>query len=286
MKRKYLLIVFMIIAINAFNYSIAQTLKLISYNIRYDNSSDGLNSWNNRKDFFCNQLKFYAPDIFGIQEGLEHQLKYIDRSLAIYKYVGVGRDDGKEKGEHSAIFYNTNKFTLILQSTFWLSETPDVISKGWDAALNRICTYALFEITGNKQKFWVFNTHFDHIGVLARTNSAKLIVEKIKSLNKNNYPVFLMGDFNSESNTDAYSNITAYLSDAKKVCQGIVFGPEGSFNGFEFNKPVKERIDFIFIDNQKIAVSKFAILSDSKDCRYPSDHLPVYIEASFKHLTD
>ncbi|MCX6231556.1 MAG: endonuclease/exonuclease/phosphatase family protein [Bacteroidetes bacterium] len=283
MKNKYLMIALIVISFNVFNYSYSQTIKLITYNIRYDNSGDGLNAWSNRKDFFCNQLKFYAPDIFGIQEGLENQINYIDSSLQVYNYVGVGRDDGKKKGEHSAIFYNTKKFILIQQSTFWLSETPDIISKGWDAALNRICTYALFETKDSKQKFWVFNTHFDHIGELARTNSAKLIVEKIKSLNKSNYPVFLMGDFNSESNTDAYKHIITYLSDAKNVAKDLVFGPEGSFNGFQFTKPVTERIDFIFVDTRKIEVKNFAILSDSKDCRYPSDHLPVYIEATFKN---
>ncbi len=277
--RKIMLLIVLFVACSTLTHS--QTIKVMTYNIRYDNPDDGLNAWSIRKDYFCTQLKFYAPDILGVQEGLEHQLKYIDSSLVSYRYVGVGRDDGQKKGEHSAIFYNAQKFKLIKQSTFWLSETPDVVSKGWDAALNRVCTYALLECKNTKQQFWVFNTHLDYLGELSRNNSAKLIIARIKSLNKANNPVLLMGDFNSEPTTYAIKYISETLNNSKQVCQGIVFGPDGSFNGFEFDKPVIKLLDYVFTDKKRIRVNKYAVLSDSKDCRYPSDHLPVYVEMTF-----
>ena len=159
-----------------------------------------------RKEFFiAKQLKFYNPDIFGTQEGLVHQLKYIDSVLVDHQFVGVGRDDGKEKGEHCAIFFNSKKFKVIGQSTFWLSPTPDTVSKGWGAQLNRICTYAFFRNIKTKKYLWIFNAHFDHISELARENSAKLIIEKIEQLNKENYPVVLMGDFNQVPESNLFS---------------------------------------------------------------------------------
>ncbi|MEM8889234.1 MAG: endonuclease/exonuclease/phosphatase family protein, partial [Bacteroidota bacterium] len=140
----------------------------MTYNLRYDNPNDGENRWDLRKEFLRDQLKFFEPDVMGIQEGLKHQLDYLDGELSAYSYIGVGRDDGKEKGEYTAIFYKADKLSLIRQSTFWLSESPDEISVGWDAALERICTYALFEEKAGGAKFYVFNTHFDHRGEKAR----------------------------------------------------------------------------------------------------------------------
>ena len=134
----------------------------------------------------------------GTQEGLEHQINYLDKNLKSYKYVGVARADVKEKGkgEYSAVFYNVNKFKDLKSGTFWLSDTSDQPSRGWDASLNRICTYILLQDKNSGNKFWVFNTHFDHKGVEARQKSAELIIAKIKEINKENLPVFLMGDFN------------------------------------------------------------------------------------------
>lgn len=253
----------------------AQELKVMTYNIKLDYPKEGEHSWSNRKPFFINQLKFYEPDVFGVQEAMPNQMKDMDSLLIDYGFVGVGRDDGNDLGEYSAIFYKKDKFNVIKSSTFWLSQTPEKVSMGWDAVCNRICTYALFETKGPKQKFWMFNTHFDHIGAEARKNSAMLIIQKIRELNSDNYPVILSGDFNMEEDHESIGFISKNLKDSKKIAKNT-FGPKGTFNGFKFHEPVTRRIDFIFL-SPGISVNKYAVLSDSQDCKYPSDHLPVYI---------
>ena len=259
----------------------SQTTSVMTYNIRYDTQKDGENRWDARKAFLIAQIKFHGPDIIGIQEGLAGQVKYLDKELAGFRYVGVGRDDGKKKGEFSAIFYNTNKFKVIESSTFWLSDTPDQISVGWDAAMERICTYALFEYLETGQRIWVFNTHFDHIGKEARKNSAMLIHNRIKSLNKDGLPFILMGDLNLEPDSEPIRYLSQHLNDSKKVSKAVVFGPEGTFNNFQFDKPVTRRIDYIFTGKSGIEVQKYAVLSDSNNLRYPSDHLPVFVVLTF-----
>lgn len=277
---KHLLYIFILI----FNMSLnAQELSLMSYNIKLDYPKEGATSWENRKPMFIGQLQFYEPDVFGVQEALPNQMKDIDSLLPNYSFVGVGRDDGKNQGEFSAIFYNNKKVKVMESSTFWLSESPNKPSVGWDAALNRICTYALFKDIKTKEKFLVFNTHFDHVGMEARANSAKLIIEKIKEINTKKLPVFLMGDFNLEPETAPIQFIKTILDDSKEASLAIPFGPTGTFNGFEFDKPVTRRIDYIFISKNNIKVNKYAVFSDNANLNYPSDHLPVYIEIDFKN---
>lgn len=259
-----------------------QDLKVMTYNIRYDSPNDGENKWNLRKDFLGKQIQFYEPDVFGTQEGKLHQLKYLDSALVDYKYIGTGRDNSVDQGEFSAVFYNHKKLRLIKESTFWLSETPEKVSKGWDAMFERICTYGLFEDIKTKQRFYFFNTHFDHVGVSARTKSAKLVAEKIKYINKEKLPFIVTGDFNSETNSEAYQYLSTQFNDSQTISKNGSFGPSGTFNNFEFHKPVSLLIDFIFTSKNNIEVIKHAVLSDSKDCKYPSDHLPVYTEVLFR----
>lgn len=268
-------------AISTFFNVQSQTIDVISYNIRYDNPNDAPNNWDNRKDFLIGQLNFYAPDVFGTQEGLVHQLKDIDMGLEDYTYFGIGRDHGDDRGEFTAIFYNTKKLKLLAQATFWLSETPETPSKGWDAALPRICTYGLFENKEGGNKFMVFNTHFDHVGVKAREESSKLILKKIKELNPEDLPVVVTGDFNLESDSPGVQVILTQMTDAHLAAGENAFGPTGTFNGFDFAKPVEKRIDYIFVSDE-FEVFKSAILSDSKDLRYPSDHLPVFARLKFR----
>lgn len=256
----------------------AQNVKVMSYNIRVDFGGDGENNWEFRRDFLTQQIQFYAPDFIGTQEGKLHQLQFIDDTLANYNYVGTSRENSKTEGEFSAIFYNSKKYKVIKESTFWLSPTPDKMSKGWDAAIVRICTYGLFQNRLTKERFYVFNTHFDHVGELARTNSAALIIAQINTINVEKLPVILAGDFNSETNSDAYKLLSAAFNDSKKITKAPPFGPAGTFNAFEFHKPVTTLIDFIFTSKSTIEVLKYAVLSDSKDCKYPSDHLPVLAE--------
>lgn len=270
-------LLFILIFFYSFNVQ-SQNLKIITYNIRFDNPNDGENKWDLRKEFLSQQIQFYNPDIWGTQEGKLHQLQYLDSTLTQYRFIGRGRDNSPNQGEFSAIFYKKDKFKVLKQSTFWLSETPDEISKGWDANLERICSYALFENIATKQKFYFFNTHFDHIGEKARAKSAQLIIEKINSINTQNYPVILTGDFNSEPGSYGYSYLSKQLNDTRLISKSTPFGPEGTFNNFEFHKPVTTLIDYIFTSKNNIEVTKFAVLSDSKNCKYPSDHLPVYVE--------
>ena len=256
----------------------AQSLKLMTYNIRLDVEDDGQNNWSNRKAFLTSQIQFYEPDIFGIQEARPHQVLDIASALSAYNYIGIGRD-GVGQGESSNIYYKKERFKVLQNNTFWLSETPDTISKGWDAAFNRVCTYALFKDLKTKKIFWVFNTHLDHKGELARTNGIQLILSKIASLNTKKYPVIFMGDFNSKPTENRIVSLKKEMIDAREASEEKPFGPRGTFNGFKHNEAVTECIDYIFISkNSNFNVKKHVVLSDSKDLKYPSDHLPVLVE--------
>ncbi|WP_035696038.1 endonuclease/exonuclease/phosphatase family protein [Christiangramia portivictoriae] len=258
----------------------AQQLNLMSYNIKYANENDGENSWSKRKEFLADQIQFYEPEIIGLQEALKLQIDHFLLKIGEYGYLGVAREDGKEKGEYTAILYKKEEFDVIDTGNFWLSETPGKVSTGWDAALPRICTYARFRNKNSKAEFWVFNTHFDHKGKNARTKSAELILEKIAELNTNALPVFLLGDLNLEPDAEGVLHIMKELKDSKSLAKHT-FGPTGTFNGFQFDQPVERRIDYIFVSEQ-VLVKKHAVLSDSKDLKYPSDHLPVLIETEIR----
>ena len=188
-------LIFLLITLTTFEDNDIHSV--ITYNIKYDDNSIGDQSWNVRKEAVFELINSYSPDIFGIQEGLIHQVEFLDSKLHDHKFVGVGREDGNKNGEYCAIFFDYKKYKLLKNSTFWLSEDPYKASVGWDAALERICTYALLENLKSGKKLWVFNTHFDHVGNIAREKSARLLIEKIQMLNINQDPVLLMGDFNS-----------------------------------------------------------------------------------------
>ena len=264
--------------------ALGQEITLMSYNIRYDNSNDGENIWKNRKETLVNQIQFHEPDVMGTQEGLEHQIRFLDEQLKSYTYVGIARADVKEngKGEYSAIFYNTKKFTELENGTFWLSETPEKPSRGWDASLNRICTYILLKSKSTGETFWVFNTHFDHKGKLARENSAKLILGNINEINHQNFPAFLMGDFNLKPEEMPIQHIRKEFYDSRDLTQEPPFGPVGTFNGFNINRPITNRIDYIFVSDKNIQVKKYGVLANVKDLKYPSDHFPVIIKVEIR----
>ena len=255
-----------------------QTLKMMTYNIRLDNPSDGENAWPNRKDYFISQIQFYSPDIFGVQEATPDQVTYIASALSDYNKFGIGREEGGT-GEACTIYYKKDRFQVDKINTFWLSENPNVVSRGWDAACNRVCTSALFKDVKTKKFFWVFNVHLDHVGNEARVKGVQLVLSKIKEFNTKNYPVFLMGDFNSEPNTPQIAEVKKVMDDTKDVSIEKPFGPSGTFNDFKHNQPVTLLIDYIFISkNSNLKVLKHAVLSDAINLKYPSDHLPVYIE--------
>lgn len=257
-------------------------IKVMSYNIRLDVASDGENRWDARKDKVANLVNYYEPDFLGGQEVTHPQLEYLVNNLAGYSYIGVGRDDGKTKGEYSCIFFKADKFDVMQQSTFWLSPTPDSISKGWDAAIVRVCTYGLFKDKKTKQLFWVFNTHFDHVGRKARLESAKLIVKKIEELNTKNYPVILTGDFNSRPDDAPTQFLDTKLLNARTLSK-LVHGPADTWNAFKFHEKLNGCIDYIFLkDHKNISVTKFITITDSYDLKYPSDHLPVMATIELK----
>ncbi|RZJ49860.1 MAG: endonuclease/exonuclease/phosphatase family protein [Flavobacterium sp.] len=256
----------------------AQNLKIMSYNIRLDVDSDGENAWPKRKDYFTSQIQFYNPDIFGVQEALPNQVTDIVKALSEYNKFGIGREENGT-GEACAIYYKKDRFKVDQANTFWLSETPNAVSRGWDAACNRVCTYGLFTDLKTKKTFWVFNAHLDHMGNEARVKGVQLILSKMKELNTKNFPAFLMGDFNSEPETPQIAEVKKVMDDTRDISKEKPFGPAGTFNGFKHNEPVTLLIDYIFISkNNGLKVQKHAVLSDSKDLKYPSDHLPVLIE--------
>lgn len=248
----------------------------MTYNIRYDSKNDSLDYWNDRKADVVQMVQRYKPSFMGIQEGRPHQVTYLDDKLKSYAYIGVGRDDGQQKGEYSAIFYDTTKFKVLESNTFWLSKTPEKVSVGWDAAMERICTYGLFENIETKKQLWVFNTHFDHIGVKARKKSAGLILKKIRQINTTKLPVVLMGDFNLEPTEKPILLIKKAMDDAMEITQTPMKGPKGTFNGFDITTIPERRIDYIFLKGLQVA--SFAHLDDRRENgRYISDHLPVLI---------
>ncbi len=260
-------------------FSFGQTTKLMTYNIKYDNTSDTVNNWNDRKEKMVELLKHYEPAFIGMQEVLINQLEYLDTALPDYNYVGVGRDDGKEKGEFSPILYDAKNYKLLKSETFWLSETPEKISVGWDASMERICTYGLFEDSKTKEKIYIFNTHFDHRGVKAREESVKLILKKIKEINTENLPLVLMGDLNLRPDQEPIKILKENLDEGQEITRKPFYGPAGTFNGFD-DRPLDYKIDYLFVKNLK--VETYRHIDDRMDNnKHISDHLPVLATVSW-----
>lgn len=280
----------------------ATTLQVGTYNIRYENRGDSLrgNGWGQRLPIIAQQILFHDLEIFGTQEGKYNQLEQMKASLPGYEYIGAGRDDGIHAGEHSAIFYKTDVFDLLEHGDFWLSPTPDVPSKGWDAALNRVCTWGHFRVKDTKQELYYLSLHMDHIGVQARQESAKLVVQKIREL-CGGKPVVLTGDFNVDQNNPIYSTFveSGILNDSYEICE-IRYALDGTANGFDPNSFTTSRIDHVFV-TPGTRVIRYGVLTDTYrtmtaeaqkyengnfpkeisfqayQARTPSDHFPVKV---------
>lgn len=254
-------------------------IHVASYNLRMDTPRDSLNAWPHRKENVKALIQYHDFDIIGTQEGFLHQLNDL-LEMPGYAYFGAGRDDGKEAGEHSAILYKKARFQVIDSGNFWLRETPDKPGLGWDATCcNRICSWVKFSDKYTGRPFYVFNVHFDHQGVVARRESGKLMVAKIAEITQG-APVICTGDFNSTPETEQINRISAVLQDAHEVSKMPPYGPVGTSNGFRFTAPLKHRIDYVFV-SKDFEVLKYAVLTDAKDQRYPSDHLPVVATVRF-----
>ncbi len=305
MKKCFL---FMAVVLMAFSVS-AQDLVVGSYNIRNSNSGDARNGngWERRCPVICDQVEWVGFDVFGLQEVKHNQLEDMLAGLPDYAYEGVGRDDGKQAGEYSPIFYKKERFKYLEGGTFWISETPEKIGvKGWDAALPRICSYVHLQDKVTKKRFWFFNLHMDHVGVEARREGAKLIAKKITEM-CGKEPAFVTGDFNVDQHNEAYRTIlnTGILYDSYEVADKK-FATTGTFNSFNSNLYTESRIDHIFV-TEHVTVNNYAVLTDGywtpneksgksrkgeaapqeinfseHQHRCPSDHYPIAAKITFK----
>lgn len=254
-------------------------LKVMSYNIRYDNPEDGTNQWKNRKDFAANLIRFYDADIFGAQEVLHNQLTDLSDRLPGYAHVGVGREDGKTKGEYAPIFYKSDRFDLLKSGNFWLAEDINAVGKkGWDAACERVATWAILRDKQTGKEFFFLNTHLDHMGKVARHEGASLVLEQSKQL-AGKLPVIVTGDFNAIPSDEPIQVLTnpsdlRHLTHSREVA-AFKYGPEWTFHDFgkiPFDK--REWIDYIFVKGD-IRVLSHGVLTDTLNQLYPSDHCPV-----------
>ncbi len=259
-------------------YGQTEEMAVMSYNIRYDNPGDSLNSWPYRKEALTNQIKMYNPGILGIQEGMPHQVEYLDDHLSNYDYIGIGRDQGGDSNEFTAIYFKTTKYELVVDSdsTIWLSPSRSKNSVGWDAALPRIVTWGKFLNKKTGESFYVFNTHFDHRGEKARRESAKLITSMVKKVAKES-PVVLTGDFNTKPGSKPYQTITSTLIDGWENSVLEPVGPSFTGSGFDVAQSLDNtaRIDYIFV-NDRFTVQKIEAITTFRKGRYLSDHLPVF----------
>ncbi len=284
----------------------AQSIFVGTYNIRYQNSGDEKNGnvWATRCKVICDMINFEAPDVFGTQEVLIGQLRDLRAGLDNYDFIGVGRDDGKEAGEYSALFYKKDHITLLNNGNFWLNETPDKPKLGWDAACIRICTWGEFKQKQTGFHFFHFNLHMDHVGIVARREAAKLIVKKIREIAKGT-PVIVTGDFNVDQNNEIFKIFTdsGILKDSYSAAR-LRFAENGTFNSFDTGLWSSSRIDHVFV-SPEFAVDRYGILTNAywtqkeadarkgndapseielnkRDRRAPSDHYPVMVHMEYK----
>lgn len=286
-----------------------QELTVASYNVRYRNEMDDAagNGWKRRAPWICGLILFQDFDIFGAQEVLEPQLGDLLEMLPGYAYVGVGRNDGATEGEYAPVFYKTDCFRLLDNGHFWLSETPDRPSVGWDAALPRICTWGRFADTRTGRTFWFFNLHMDHVGVRARAESARLVVRKIGEMCTPEEGVVLTGDFNVDQHDEIYRIFTASeaLGDSYERA-ALRYAPNGTFNDFDPSLKTDSRIDHVFV-SPAFRVDRYGVLTETYrsatedssreihsgqfpkevslrpyEARLPSDHFPVVVKLAFE----
>ena len=247
-------------------------ITVISYNIRMGVAKDGTNSWEYRYPASAMMISDQKPDIFGLQEAYDFQVKYMDEYCDGYKSVGVGREDGKSKGEHMSIFYNKKKIALLKWGTYWLSETPDKPSIGWDAACIRTATWALMKDKDSGKKFYYVNTHLDHVGWEARKNGLQLIVDRIASINPENYPMILTGDFNMKIDRPEFDDLKKVMQNAREVA--VKTDHHNTYNGWG-KAPADEIIDYIWFKGFSSCTEYQTITKPYMERTFVSDHYPI-----------
>lgn len=252
----------------------ASSLTVMTFNIRYDNPDDGRHAWPNRRERVANLIRFYRPDLLGVQEALDGQMEDLAERLPEYEWFGRGRNAEPTDGEYSAVFYRTDRLELLEHDTFWLSLTPDeAASVGWDAALPRIVTWGRLQDRRTGNAFYHFNTHFDHRGDTARLRSAELIAGRIEALERD-LPVVLTGDLNFTPRDPPYQALSAVLRDARRSAEDGHFGPDETFSGFEVDSEPGPRIDYVWT-TPDVRVLRSATLTAHVHGDNPSDHRPV-----------
>ncbi len=269
-----------LLSITSLSFAQSQNaLQVMSFNIRYHTPADSLNAWPYRKDKVASQILFHQTEILGVQEALHDQVLDLQQRLPQFKYTGGGRDDGKTKGEYAAIFYDTTRLELLKTNMFWLSETPTVPgSKSWDAAITRMVTWAQFKDIKANKVFFAFNTHFDHMGKIARSKSATLLLQKVNEI-AGTTPVVITGDFNAIPTDEPIKVIVdtsnpLHLTDSKALSQTPHYGPTGTFNGFQSKENGDQPIDYIFLKGNW-RVFTHATISQTWQGRFASDHFAV-----------
>lgn len=259
----------------------ADIIRVMTFNIKYDKPSDSIYSWNGRRDKVFRVFRSEQPDIIGIQEGLHHQLEDIRSVFPEYGLAGVGREDGKTKGEYAAILFRTDRFTLVRTSSFWLSETPAVPgSISWNAACTRIVTWVELHDRNAQRSLFFFNTHFDHMSEQARVNSARLLLDSIQAI-AGTIPVIVTGDFNSTMDDEACRTLAAQLDECRKTAK-----PRDAFHTsfivFPADTSRNEVIDHVFLSRNTFDIQRYTINLYQEEGKYPSDHLPVQVEIKYK----
>jgi len=250
-----------------------------TYNLRLDTPDDGPNVWANRRDAVRALVRYHGIELMGTQEGLMNQITDL-AAMPGFAWVGVGRDDGRDEGEHSAIFYRSDRFELLAHGDYWLSATPDVPSRSWDSrCCNRLATWAKLRDTPSRREFFVFSVHFDHEAEVSRRESARLMLRKVQEI-AGSMPAVILGDFNATPESEPIRIMTSGMRDGRSESETPPYGPVGTFNGFHLEAPLSERIDYVFL-TPRWRVLSYAALTDSVEARYPSDHLPVVARLRF-----
>lgn len=277
-KHLFLSIFLMILSVNGFS----QKLTVGSFNLRYDNAADEGNRWATRGPVAANLVRFHGFDVFGTQEGLQNQIADLSAFLPEYAHYGLGRDDGKDAGEHSTIFYRKDKFKLLNKGDFWLSETPEIPGKGWDATCcNRICSWVYLQDVKSGKKFYFFNAHFDHQGKIARVESSKLVLKKINEI-AGKTPAIFTGDLNGNHQSEWYQTLanSGFLADTYKQVKHPYVN-NSSFNGWGKQLSGNEVIDHVFV-TKNFTAQRWGILTDTYRGKFVSDHFPILVTLQFK----
>lgn len=277
-KHFFLPVLLVVMSMTAF----AQQFTFGSFNVRYDNAGDVGNTWSLRREAAANMIRFHQFDVFGVQEALKSQIDELSKFLPEYANYGKGRDDGMDKGEHSSVFYRKDKFKLLNKGDFWLSETPDKPGLGWDATCcNRICSWVQLQDLKSGKKFYYFNAHFDHQGKIARVESGKLIVKKIKEI-AGAAPAVFTGDLNGGHNSEWYLTLanSGFLTDTYTQVKHP-YANNSSFNAWGKSVDGYEIIDHVFV-TKAFTANRWGILTDTYHGKFISDHFPILVDVVLK----